>query len=128
MLKFKLNSSFKLKNSFSILNYITMKLKFLFILFAITSMGIVACGDDIDCSDEVALQAEIQDEQDAVNAAILTYTTDPSTDNCESLVDALQEWIDALKDLEDCAREVGEYDEFQEAIMQAEDDLDTIEC
>lgn len=105
-----------------------MKLKFLFILFAITSMGIVACGDDIDCSDEAALEAEIADEIEALTDAIFIYSGDPSTDNCNDLVDALEDYINAAKGLEDCAREAGELEEFQQAIEEAEDELAMIEC
>ena len=60
-----------------------------------------SCGDDVDCNDEAAAEAEIEPFLDAVITASLAYATDPSADNCKAAEDAIDDLIDKTKEYED---------------------------
>ena len=68
------------------------------------------------------------DEIAAFSQAAENYIMDPSSGNCNAYKSSLQNFLNALKSLEDCADEVGQGDEFRESIEQAEDSISTLTC
>jgi len=100
------------------------------LLFAMMLMGIffVSCGDDeVECT-EAGINEAIAEESMAVGDALSAYVLDPSADNCEALKSAYEDFIDEAKNLQDCANEVGEGEEYMQSIQEAEDSLDLLEC
>lgn len=103
----------------------------LIFFFTISFLWFVSCGDAAlvdDCNDTVAINSAIENETTKLTNVLTTFSTDPSTDNCNSLIDAYEDYIDALKGLQACANEAGVGDEFRDSISDAEDSLDTIDC
>lgn len=93
-------------------------------IFILTSCG----GDDVDCSDEAALNATLENGADRVTNALLAYSMDPSDANCNTLKDTYSDWIDDLSSLQDCADDVGQGAEFRSAIADARTAIDDIPC
>ena len=107
-----------------------MKIKLLFFFLAVASIGLVSCGgdDDVDCTGTVNLSVELSAEIDAVTNAGIAYGTNPTTENCEDYVNALEDYLDALSAWESCANEAGVLDEFQQDLADAQAAIDDIEC
>jgi hypothetical protein len=107
--------------------------KFLFTLFLFGLLS-VSCGDDdngggnnnVDCSDSVAVNAAVSDELNAISTAATAYGNDPSNANCQALKNAYQDYIDALEDIFDCAKQAGLQNEFQQSIDAARASIDSI--
>ena len=107
-----------------------MKIKLLFFFLAIATFGLTSCGgdDDVDCTGNIDLGIELADELTAVNEAAQAYLNDPSSDNCEDYVKALEDYVDALADWEDCADQAGVLAEFQQDLQDAQDAIAAIQC
>ncbi len=107
-----------------------MKAKFLFFFVALVSLSFVACGDDdgVDCDESFNFAVELEAEADALIDATFEYSMDPSTENCEAFKEAYQSYLDAASQLQDCADEVGQGAEFQQALQDAQDGLDSLPC
>jgi hypothetical protein len=93
----------------------------LLLVFGLTFM--TSCGDDVDCSDEAAAQAELEPLLDAVITATFAYGLDPSADNCKAAEDAIDALIDKTKEYEDCADSAAEFQEAIDDLEAAKDDL-----
>lgn len=95
-----------------------------FISVVFTSCG----GDDVECTD-AGLNEAIQEETMALEEALSTYFLDPeNTEACENLKDAYDAFLDQAKELQDCADELGDGEEYMNSIQDAEDALDLLEC
>ena len=100
------------------------------LLFAFMFVGVLfaSCGDDeIECT-EAGLNEAIQEETEALSEAVSAFVVDPTTENCEALRDAYQDFIDEAKNLQDCADEVGEGEEYMQSIQEAEASIAALEC
>jgi hypothetical protein len=103
-----------------------MKKNILFSLFVL-AVAFSSCGKDVDCTEQGVSEA-IADELAAVLSATFLYYDNPSEDNCKKLKSATEDYIDVVKDLEDCAKEMGELEDFQESLKEAQDSLDDLPC
>lgn len=92
------------------------------------AISLSACGgdDDVDCKDAAELTDSLLDELNAVSEANTAYAADMSTENCDALKAAYQAYIDAIKELQHCANEVGVGDEFQSDLEEAEMELASV--
>jgi hypothetical protein len=105
-----------------------MKLTKLLFAFMLFGAIFTSCGDDdVDCT-EAGLTEAIEAETEALSDALSAYIVDPSTANCEDLVSAYQDFIDQAKELQDCADEAGEGEEYMQSIAEAEASLADLEC
>jgi gamma-glutamylcysteine synthetase len=106
-----------------------MKWTHLFFGFIAASLLFCACGDDeVDCT-EAGLNEAIQEETMALEEALEAYILNPdNSDACQDLKDAYDAFIDQAKELQDCADEIGEGEEYMNSIQQAETALDQLEC
>ena len=104
-----------------------MKFQFLSFFFVLSLFAFVSCGDDAvnDCNG-FNIQTDLSDEIQATTDAAIVYGNDPTQQNCDAYKDAWQDYLDALRDLEDCARDAGALAEFNQAIQDAEDAVDQI--
>lgn len=94
-----------------------------------SSLAFTSCGgDDVDCSDEDALFATIEDELNAVFDATLSYSLSATDENCQTLVNAISAYLDEARNLQSCADQIGEGEQFRSDIDQAEADLAQLPC
>ena len=95
-----------------------------------TFFAFISCNNDpeVTCAENFNYLAELQTEINAVNAAGQAYNNDPSNANCEAYRSALLTYIDALRDLEDCARDAGQVQDWQQSLDEAEDNANTFLC
>ncbi len=70
---------------------------------------------------------ETQDELNAVSAAAVTYGNDPSTANCNAYKAAFQTYLNALNSHSSCVLD-SQQTEYHNAIIQAQADLDALQC
>lgn len=107
-----------------------MKIKFSTFIFIAVFISFIlsSCGDDaIDCN-EAAINSEIREETEKYSSASSVFVNDPTEDNCNSLLDALDDLIDRFRDLEDCADEIGQGDQFRSDLQEIENDRDLLSC
>lgn len=98
-----------------------------FVMLAL--LVLFSCSKDDDgitpCSTNWAL--EISSEITAISTAYSNYAMDQSEANCNALKDAYRQYIDALKPFGNCSTLAGaDRAEWQDAIDEAEEELDTI--
>ena len=94
-------------------------------------MGLLSCTKDdggVDCAVGFSIAGIIAEEAVDISEATLAYSNDPSEENCKSYVNALNGYINALKDYEDCAAQAGQLAEFQVGIAEAQADLEAYKC
>jgi hypothetical protein len=88
---------------------------------------IVSCGSNsVDSC--TAFSQEFEDELERVNEAITAYSMDQSPSNCEEFKNSYLDYIDALRDYEDCANELGNYTEWEQSLQIAEDAINGLVC
>ncbi len=106
--------------------------KFLALLFLSAMISLVACNKDDDNADPCGVNwnfsNEIQDELELVIATSQAYSQNPTTVNCNSYKAAYQDYLDAVRALENCARLAGQLTAFNQAIDEAETALNNIQC
>ena len=99
-----------------------------FIVLCILAFMTSGCGgDDVDCT-EANLEQNWANEFQAVINAGTAYASDPSSGNCNAYKDALKEYLDVIDDFEECADEVDEQESFNEALKEANDAIDSLQC
>ena len=91
--------------------------------FMVTSCG----GDSVDCSDTTSLNNQLTEELDDVLAKLEVFNNDPTPSNCNSFKDALEDYIDFLRDTEECFQG-DNVAEWREALDGAEDSLASLDC
>ena len=70
--------------------------------------------------------ADLQNEVNAISTALNNYIADQSTANCNSLKTAYQNYLTKLRPYANCAAlTASEKSQLNQAISQAEDDLET---
>ena len=97
------------------------------ILFA----GILAaCNKDDDDPDncaegwEIAVNTKLQAAIDAGQVWAMSGVKE----DCEKYKDALYDYLDAVRDLEDCYVLAGQKQAWEQAIQESEDDINSITC
>ena len=104
-----------------------MKNLFFLALVAI-SMSFASCGDDVDCNDEAAFQAEIETELDALITTAFAYAFNPTdSDLCNDYKDAINAYIKAIEPYRDCFSGA-EKEEFDTDLAETEAALDDLDC
>ena len=100
--------------------------KIFYFSFMILSLAFISCGDDdVDCTSNnfvTSINALIDD----LNAAVATYNSDPTSDNCEALKQAARDYLDGVEDFGDCSEL--DQTQYQDQLDQARDAVDTIGC
>lgn len=107
-----------------------------FLFIAILSVAITtSCNKDKDddgpadlCGANWSPAVELQDELNALSAAINVYSQDPTVENCNAYKQAYLNYLDAIRDWEECYIYVGQQQEFLQAVEEAEQDVNEIEC
>ena len=106
--------------------------KLLVFVFLSTTISLISCNKDDDnadpCGTNWNFSNEIQDELDLVIATAAEYGQNPSMTNCVSYKAAYQDYLDAVRGLENCARLAGQLSDFNAAINEAETALNNIQC
>ena len=104
------------------------KVNFLLLFSFVLMIGVSGCkngGNSANCS--VNWGAEAADELSAISSALMAYTSVGSTENCNALKDAYQDYVDVLETFSNCSLLTGALrDLWQQAIDDAEDEIDTI--
>jgi hypothetical protein len=98
-------------------------------LIIVSFLGIGSCKkkttDPDICGSAWATQ--LSDETNALIAAAQTYSTDPTTQNCNAYKTAFQNYLDALQPFTDCTAWTTEQkNELQDAIDEAEAEISTL--
>jgi hypothetical protein len=102
----------------------------IFTLF-IGTLAIVGCNDDDggvdidDCGQNFIWSMEVGDELNDLVAAGIAYGNNPNDETCNDYKDAYQNYIDALRDIDDCVP-ASDRDEWQQALDEAEDELENL--
>ncbi len=79
------------------------------------------------CGDNFNYALELQAEANGLSAAASVYANDPTTENCEAYKAAVQAYLDAAEDLDDCVL-ASERAAYQQAIDEARDNLNNLQC
>ena len=80
------------------------------------------------CGNNWAPATELEKEINDLNNATMTYAQNPTNENCEAYKEAYLDYIDAIRDWEDCYIYVGLKDEFEQSIDQLEEAVQGIDC
>ncbi|MEE9437982.1 MAG: hypothetical protein V3V14_03210 [Saprospiraceae bacterium] len=91
-------------------------------IVAFACLSLASCSSSTNC--DGSLSTEFETELQAITNAITTYSTDPTTANCDDLKDAYRAYVNALKGWESCAVAAGSSAQWQESIDQAEESID----
>jgi hypothetical protein len=102
-------------------------------LFVFMTFSLVSCNKDngdsgFNCTETFQFSQYIQDETDALIDANAAYLQNPTTENCENYRQALNAYIDEAERVEDCARQRGQAQGFEQAIAEARQDIEDLEC
>jgi hypothetical protein len=102
-------------------------LKFSLVIFCYL---FISCGSNSPSSAlcTATLNEEFQDELTAVTNAASAYGTDPTPVNCQTFKDAYLDYIDALEGWENCATLNGSLVEYNQALDDARESANDIEC
>ena len=108
-----------------------VKLSCLLLLF---TGFLMSCGSDDDekiedCSNaNVTFAVTFSEELENINIASMNYANDQSTENCNALKSAYEDYLDAIEAYEDCARQAGQLAEWNQGLDDAREALDDIVC
>ncbi|NNF34051.1 MAG: hypothetical protein HKN68_08085 [Saprospiraceae bacterium] len=110
------------------------KISFFFTVFLFSLVSISCGGDDdpddgnVNCSESFSINSELNDEIFAFAQAASDYGQDPSAENCNAYKAAANDYLDALEALEDCAREVGQLNAFNQSLANIQAAFDSLTC
>lgn len=102
-----------------------------FIALSAFALVLTSCKDDNNDPTPCGATwgADLQDEINALSNALTAYSQNPTTANCEAYKQAYLDYLDELKGWGDCVTAgTQQHAEWQEAIEQAEDDVNSIVC
>ncbi len=71
---------------------------------------------------------ELQVQSTAISNALIAYTNDPSTANCQAYKASLQAYLNASVDFKACANAAGQGVEFQNYLDTLQLTIDTLQC
>ncbi|GJM31078.1 MAG: hypothetical protein DHS20C18_00790 [Saprospiraceae bacterium] len=83
--------------------------------------------DGSSCGDNFNYALELQAESSNLSAAAQTYAQDQTQENCEAYKTAVQNYLNAAADLDNCVP-VGDRAAYQQAIDDSQDSLDALQC
>jgi hypothetical protein len=112
------------------MTHMTQKLTLLLFL----AMAVLfACNNDDDddptpCGANFNFTSELMQEAQTLQNAAQVYAMDQSTANCQAWVDAYGDYLDAARDLENCAIAAGQQAQYNQAIDDAEEALNQLQC
>lgn len=69
---------------------------------------------------------DLQDEINGLTTAAQNYSENQSPANCQAYKNAYEDYIDALRGLESCARAVGSLAAYNESLNDAINELDSL--
>lgn len=103
---------------------------FLFCLFISLAVS-TGCGKDDpivrnDCTSQGVSQT-VQNAYAKLEVTISNYVDDPSTENCNAYKREARAYLELLRDFEDCPG-IGDTQEWQESITEAQAELDMLQC
>jgi hypothetical protein len=103
--------------------------KVLCLIIVVSFLGIGSCkkksADPDRCS--TAWATQLSTETSAVTAAAQTYGTNPTTENCNALKTAYQNYLNALEPFTDCASWTAQQkSDLQDAIDTAQEQVNTL--
>jgi hypothetical protein len=81
--------------------------------------------DPVNCN---TWTTEIQDEFNELSAAAQAYASAMTTANCNAYKAAAQAYVDAVEDAENCAAQVGQQAQWQQALLDAQASVNAIQC
>lgn len=99
------------------------------VLFSVVLL--VSCGGNSleeKCGPNWSPATELEQEINDLNAALLAYSQNPTTETCEGYKEAYLDYLDALRDWEDCYIYSFSRDDFNQAIDDAEEAINNTEC
>lgn len=112
-----------------------MKKIYFFLTVLLLSLVSISCGGDddpndgnVNCSDSFSINSELNDEINAFAQAASAYGQDPSSENCQAYKDAANDYLKALEALEDCAREVGQLNAYNQSLANLQAAFDSLTC
>lgn len=105
-------------------------MKTLKLSIVVLCISFMACGSN---SPSTALctatfNEEFQDELEDVTNAASAYGQNPTPENCQAFKNAYLDYIDALEGWENCATINGSLAEYNQALDDARDSANDIEC
>ncbi len=105
----------------------------LFVLSLLVLFVSIGCNKDDDdddgrCGNNWSPAIELEDEINAINAAAQAYAMDQSVENCEAYKQSILDYLAEVRDWEDCYIAIGQQQEFNAAVTQAEQDAMNIQC
>lgn len=108
----------------------------LLIFLLVSSSILISCGSDEDddpsgfeCTSVAAINSQLENELNALNAATEAYTNDPGNSaKCTAWKNAYFDYIDALEGFENCYIELGQQTTFQQSIDAAQAAIASIPC
>jgi len=90
-----------------------------------------ACKDDpapVDPCNNFNLAVALQAESNAVSAAATAFGLDPTTANCNAFRAAYLAYIEAAQGYQSCANSTGQGAEYQQALADAQAEIDSLMC
>ena len=109
-------------------------LKTLVIISLFSTGFIAACNNDDDgggggCG-SFNWAISVSDELEGLSNAAVAYGTNPSVANCNAYKDAYRDYIDALRDVDNCIATLSATDRkaYNDALDEAEEELEDFEC
>jgi len=101
------------------------------LLLLLVSIVFYACSDEETTPSEcenVNLSTDYQAEQEAVAIAEFNFLLDNSNENCVTLKDAYNDYLDMLKAIKDCPRSASEESLYQAIFDDLQLGLDGLSC
>lgn len=98
-------------------------------LFSVALMTSCSKKDDDDpdtCAE--GWETTINDEYQAFVDAAVAYSNSGTTEDCEKYKQALLDYINAIKDLEECYIFIGQQAQWRASVQQSEEEAQMIEC
>lgn len=103
---------------------------FLTLVLFITVLFLSCSGNSLEerCGPNWSPAVELEQEINDFTNALTVYSQDPTTANCEAYKDAYLDYLDALRDWEDCYVYAYSAAEFNQVIDDAEDAVNELDC
>lgn len=103
------------------------------LILLFSSIVLFSCKDDDDndnglCGNNWSPAVELESEITALSDAITVYSNDPTVQNCEAYKAAFQDYLNAIVSWEECYVHIGQQEQWQQDIDEAQADLDELEC
>lgn len=103
-------------------------LRILFICAVLTGAGNMSCKKSQPACGTFGWSFGIQDELNNLSDAILTYSQNETPENCLAYKQAYIDYIDALKGWEHCLLNDTDRSDWQNALNEAEQEANNIQC